>query len=183
MSPEDAADLGATWHPGCPVPPGQLSRILLAYWGFDNQAHEGRIVVATSAVPAVEKVFGALYAERFPIRSMRPVSDFGGSDAASTAADNTAGFNCREAVAPGPPRWSQHAYGLAIDVNTVENPYLEGGQVQPPDATAFVDRSDVRPGMAEPGGEAVRAFASIGWGWGGTWAGTPDYQHFSSTGH
>ncbi|HEU5001259.1 MAG TPA: M15 family metallopeptidase [Actinomycetota bacterium] len=183
VSQEDASDLGATWHAGCPVAPDQLSGITLTYWGFDNQPHEGRIVVATSVVPAVETVFRTLYGERFPIRSMRPVSDYGGSDPASTAADNTAGFNCRDAVAAGPPTWSEHAYGLAIDVNTVENPYLEGGQVQPPNATAYVNRSDVRPGMAVPGGELVRAFASIGWGWGGNWAGTPDYQHFSSTGH
>lgn len=182
-SPESAADLAATWHDGCPVAPDQLSQIHMTYWGFDQQAHEGSLVVAASVVPAVETVFRTLYAERFPIRQMQPVSAYGGSDPASTAADNTAGFNCRDAVATGPAHWSEHAYGLAIDMNTVENPYIEGGQVQPPNATAYVNRSDVRAGMAVPGGELVKAFAAIGWGWGGTWAGTPDYQHFSSTGH
>ena len=97
-------------------------------------------------------------------------------------ADNTSGFNCRYAVAPGAPQWSAHAYGQAIDVNTVENPYLEGGLVQPAAGAAYLDRSDSRPGMAVDGGPLVAAFASVGWQWGGRWAGTPDYQHFSKTG-
>ncbi|HXX89824.1 MAG TPA: M15 family metallopeptidase [Acidimicrobiales bacterium] len=177
-----AADLGASWHPGCPVGPQDLSLLQMSYWGFDDQPHTGSMVVATSVTQAVLQVFSTLYAERFPIRQMVPISQYGGSDPASTAADNTAGFNCRYAVAPGPPQWSAHAYGIAIDVDTVENPYIEGGQVLPPDATAYADRSDVRPGMAVPGGQLVEAFAAVGWQWGGRWTGSPDYQHFSANG-
>ncbi len=154
----------------------------LTYWGFDDRPHIGRIVVAAPVSTQVVSVFRLLYAARFPIRSMQPADTFGGSDPASMAADNTSGFNCRNAVAPGPPKWSAHAYGTAIDVNTVENPYVEGGAVQPPNAGAFVDRGRVRPGMAEPGGVLNRAFASIGWQWGGRWTGAPDYQHFSASG-
>src|SRR5262249_47471411 len=101
---------------------------------------------------------------------------------ASMAADNTSAFNCRFAVATGPKHWSAHAYGEAIDVNTIENPYREGGSVLPPAGRRYLDRSDVRPGMAVPGGVLVQAFASVGWLWGGRWTGSPDYQHFSSTG-
>jgi D-alanyl-D-alanine carboxypeptidase len=97
-------------------------------------------------------------------------------------ADNTSAFNCRYAMAPGPRRWSAHAYGKAIDVNPVENPYVSGGRVSPPAGEAFRNRLRVRPGMAVPGGVLVRAFDSIGWSWGGRWSGTPDYQHFSATG-
>ena len=78
------------------------------------------------------------------------------------AADNTAGFNCRTRWRAGPPHWSVHAYGEAIDVNTVENPYIEGGQVHPPTGAAYIDRSDIRPGMAYPGGQLVAAFAAVG---------------------
>jgi len=99
------------------------------------------------------------------------------------AADNTSGFNCRRAVAPGPPQWSMHAYGLAIDVNTVQNPYIEAGAgVHPSAGAAYINRSDIRPGMAYPGGILVSAFRSVGWGWGGYWARSPDYQHFSVNG-
>ena len=177
-----AAELGASYHPGCPVAPDQLRQVTLVYWGFDNAPHTGRIVVNAAVVPAVVGVFKTLYAERFPIRRMQPVSDFGGSDDASMAADNTSAFNCRNAVAAGPPRWSVHAYGEAIDVNTVENPYLEGENVLPPEGAAYAVRTPYRPGMAVPGGELVKAFAAAGWYWGGRWSDAPDYQHFSSTG-
>jgi hypothetical protein len=176
-----AADLGASWHAGCPVAPAQLRQISLSYWGFDGLPHTGSIVVNAAVVPAVIKVFATLYAEHFPIRRMEPVSNFGGSDDASMAVDNTSGFNCRNAVAPGPPQWSAHAYGKAIDVNTVENPYLEGGKVLPPQGAAFAKRTPYRAGMAVTGGQLVQAFAAVGWYWGGRWN-SPDYQHFSSTG-
>jgi hypothetical protein len=75
-----------------------------------------------------------------------------------------------------------HAYGEAIDINTVENPYVVGAGVMPPSGRAYLNRSRVRPGMAVEGGVLVRAFARVGWGWGGRWSGTKDYQHFSTTG-
>jgi hypothetical protein len=113
---------------------------------------------------------------------MRSIDAYVGNDERSLAADNTAAFNCRYAVGPGSKRWSTHAYGLAIDVNPVENPYLESGRVHPRAGRAYLDRSNLRPGMAVRGGLLVSAFASVGWTWGGRWAGTPDYQHFSATG-
>jgi D-alanyl-D-alanine carboxypeptidase len=176
------ADLRYSWRPGCPVPPSQLRRVRLTFRGFDGRAHTGSIVVAARAVPAVEAVFRRLYAARFPIRRMRPIDAYGGSDPRSMAADNTSGFNCRYAVAAGPKRWSVHAYGQAIDVNPVENPYIEGGRVRPAAGKRFLDRRRVRPGMAYVGGTLVRAFAAAGWQWGGRWAGTPDWQHFSASG-
>ena len=127
-------------------------------------------------------MFARLYAARFPIRRMEPVDAFGGSDDRSMAADNTSAFNCRTAVAPGPRRWSAHAYGEAIDVDPVENPYLVDGRVLPPAGRRYLDRSRVRPGMAVPGGTLVSAFAAVGWQWGGRWTGSPDTQHFSATG-
>jgi hypothetical protein len=181
--PLTPADVPFSWRPGCPVPPGQLRAIDLSYAGFDGRAHTGEIIVNAAVVHQVIEVFSLLYRARFPIARMEPVDAFGGSDPRSMAADNTSGFNCRYAVAAGPPQWSMHAYGLAIDVNTVQNPYVEAGAgVQPPAGAAYVDRSDIRPGMAYPGGVLVWAFSSVGWGWGGNWAGSPDYQHFSVNG-
>ncbi len=133
-------------------------------------------------VPEVEQVFRALYLAAFPLRSLRPESDFSGSDPASMAADNSSGFNCRLAVSTGPATWSVHAYGEAIDVNPVENPYLFKGSADPPDGQPFLDRTKVRPGMAVRGGVLVSSFASVGWYWGGRWTASPDYQHFSATG-
>jgi hypothetical protein len=177
-----ARELGASWHAGCPVGPAQLRLVRLSYWGFDSRAHTGGLVVNRTVVPAVERAFRTLYDARFPIRRMRPIALYGGSDDRSMAADNTSAFNCRPVVAPGPRRWSVHAYGEAVDVNTVENPYVEGGHVLPAAGRPYLDRSRVRPGMAVPGGTLVDAFAAVGWQWGGRWTGSPDYQHFSSTG-
>ncbi len=166
------------------MPPGELRAIRLSFVGFDRAAHTGEIIVNASVVAQVIRVFSALYRARFPVMRMEPVDVFHGSDPRSMAADNTSGFNCRRAVAPGPPQWSMHAYGLAIDVNTVQNPYVEAGRgVEPRAGAAYVNRSDIRPGMAYPAGVLVSAFRSIGWGWGGYWTGSPDYQHFSANGH
>src|SRR3954454_16605030 len=178
----DRGDLRYSWRPGCPVPPSQLRRVRLTFRGFDGRAHTGSIVVAARAVPAVEAVFRRLYAARFPIRRMRPIDAYGGSDPRSMAADNTSAFNCRYAVAPGPKRWSVHAYGLAIDVDPVENPYVLNGRVHPRAGRAYLNRSRIRPGMAYRGGLLVNAFAAVGWQWGGRWTASPDYQHFSATG-
>jgi hypothetical protein len=175
------AELPYSYRAGCPVGPDQLRRLSLSYWGFDQAPHVGTMIVNLAVTQDIIKVFATLYAERFPIRQMQPVDAFKGSDPGSMAADNTSGFNCRNAVAPGPPQWSVHAFGEAVDVNTVENPYVEGGVVQPPAGSAYLNRTVVRPGMAVPAGPLVQAFASVGWLWGGRWS-SPDYQHFSKTG-
>ncbi|MDQ1724322.1 MAG: hypothetical protein QOG52_1350 [Frankiaceae bacterium] len=176
-----AADLPHSWRRGCPVAPSALRALTLRFYGFDGHSHLGVLVVAASSVTNVVAVFRQLYAQRFPVRRMIPVDAYGGSDDRSVAADNTAGFNCRKAVTTGPASWSMHAYGLAIDIDPVENPYIEGGRVIPPAGSAFVNRSRVRPGMARPGSTVVSAFARRGWKWGGTWS-DPDYQHFSTNG-
>jgi len=175
-----AAQLPYSWRSGCPVTPAQLRRVRLTYWGFDREAHSGSLDVHAGSVQDIVQAFRRLYAARFPIRRMKPVDAYGGNDDRSMAADNTSAFNCRRI--PGSGAWSAHAYGKAIDVNPVENPYLAGGRVQPPAGRAYLDRTKVRRGMAVRGGILVRAFAAIGWPWGGRWRGTPDYQHFSAIG-
>jgi hypothetical protein len=177
-----AADLPYSWHAGCPVAPAQLRRVRIRFRGFDGRAHTGELVVNAMVVTDVQTVFTRLYRARFPIRKMRPIDAYRGSDSASTADDNTSAFNCRYAVASGPKHWSMHAYGEAVDVNTVENPYVFGGVARPAAGRAYANRARVRPGMAVPGGILVEAFRSVGWGWGGDWTGSPDYQHFSVNG-
>jgi hypothetical protein len=105
------------------------------------------------------------------------VSAYGGDDDRSMAADNTSAFNCR--FVGGTTRWSMHAYGEAIDVNPVENPYVRGSAVSPPAGRAYLDRARERKGMAVANGVLVRAFAAVGWKWGASFG---DYQHFSTTG-
>jgi D-alanyl-D-alanine carboxypeptidase-like protein len=182
VAPVTASQLGRSWHPGCPVGPRDLRLVRVSYVGFDGRAHTGALVVHRAVSEDVQTVFRTLYGRSFPIHRMEPISKYDGNDRRSMAADNTSGFNCRYASAPGPKRWSAHAYGQAIDVNTIENPYVQGSYVSPPAGRAYLDRSRYRKGMAVAHGVLVRAFASVGWLWGGRWAGTPDYQHFSRSG-
>jgi hypothetical protein len=171
---------GVSWRPGCPVPLSDLRVLTLTYRGFDGHARTGRLVVHEDYARAVLSAFRRLYEADFPIRRMRLVDDYGGSDFRSIEADNTSAFNCRAAT--GSSRWSEHAYGRAIDVNPIENPYVSGGRTSHPASVAYLDRSRIRPGMAHEGGLLVRAFDAIGWGWGGRWSEPKDYQHFSASG-
>ena len=176
----DAARLGASWRPGCPVGPAELVLLRLTHVGFDDRPRTGELVVARAVAPEVSGVFATLYDERFPVRRMVTVDRFGASDDASMAVDNTSAFNCRAVT--GGSRFSEHSYGTAIDVNPRENPYVTSSQVQPPAGRAFLDRADVRPGMVVEGDVVVRAFDDVGWGWGGRFRSLKDYQHFSESG-
>jgi hypothetical protein len=172
---------GSSWRPGCPVTLDQLRYVRLSYVDFGGRRRTGELVVNADAVAAVRSAFGGLYKHRFPIRRMRLVDDYGASDYASIEADNTSAFNCRRAT--GATRWSQHAYGRAVDVNTIENPYVyANGTTTHTASNPYLNRGDHRRGMAYPGGVLVRAFAHAGWGWGGSWPGPTDYQHFSANG-
>jgi D-alanyl-D-alanine carboxypeptidase len=168
---------GVSWKPGCPVALEDLREIRMRFWGFDAKAHKGSLIVNADIADAVVRVFRKLYDARFPIRRMEPVDVYGGSDDASMAADNTSAFNCRP-VTGTTDRWSNHSYGRAIDINTIENPYVKGSTVLPPAGADYLDRTDVRPGMIVAGDVVTAAFAAEGFGWGGDYASLKDYQHF-----
>ncbi|WP_238017714.1 M15 family metallopeptidase [Dactylosporangium sp. AC04546] len=167
---------GVSWRPGCPVGLDDLRLLTITYVDFAGAEQRGQLVVHQAIAPAVLRVFGKLRAARFPIRSMRLIEAYGGSDDASMAADNTSAFNCR--TVPGTSNLSNHAYGRAIDVNTVENPYLPKGKVMPPAGKDYLDRRNVRPGMIVDGDVVVTAFRAEGFTWGGAWRSGVDYQHF-----
>jgi hypothetical protein len=171
---------GVSWRPGCPVPLRDLRLLRLSYRRFDGGVRTGRLIVHEDVARDVLGVFRNLYAERFPIRRMVPVDAYGGSDFRSIEADNTSAFNCRYVA--GTRRWSEHAYGRAIDVNPIENPYVSGGRTSHRASIRYLDRSWRRAGMAYEGSVLVRAFDAIGWGWGGRWTSVKDYQHFSASG-
>jgi hypothetical protein len=118
----------------------------------------------------------------FPIRRMVPVDTYRGSDFRSIEADNTSAFNCR--FVDGTTRWSNHAFGRAIDVNPIENPYVTGsGTTSHRASRKYIDRSSRRHrAMILRGDKTVRAFRAQGWGWGGNFTGYKDWQHFSADG-
>ena len=170
----------SAWRPGCPVGPADLRMVRVTYRDFAGNDRTGRIVVHEDVAPAVTRIFRSLYRDGVPVRRMEPIEKYKGSDFNSIEADNTSAFNCRKATGSG--RWSNHAYGTAIDINPIENPWVEpGGVVYHKASRPYVKRTP-RPGMAVEGGALVRAFDREGWKWGGRWSGTKDYQHFSNDG-
>jgi hypothetical protein len=174
------------WHKGCPVSLDDLRILSATYRGFDRHSHNGQVVVNKTAAAGLATVFGKLYALHFPIRRMTFKQVYGAK--VPFNGDVTGSFECRQAVpspcsgGSGTGNWSNHAYGLAVDINPQENPYVGCGQSRDPKAQLYRDRSVHRKGMVTR--RVIGAFASIGWGWGGSWTGnTKDYMHFSHNGH
>lgn len=166
------------YHRGCPVAMSRLRLLTVAYVDFQGRPQTGRLVVNASAAWPLYRVFRRLYRIGFRMRRIQPIAPTG---------DDTAAFDCRDAApspCPGTPpthSWSMHAFGLAVDVNPSENPYTGCGVTRDPAARRYLNRSRTLRGMVTH--RVVAAFASIGWGWGGSWAGTQDYMHFSANGH
>lgn len=173
------------WQPGCPVALSDLRVLTVTHRDWAGRPRTGQLIVNKRAARPLARVFRKLYGLPFPIRHLS-------LDAAYSKpprdGDVSGSFECRRAAASPCTRagtttsWSNHAYGLAVDLNPVENPYVGCGQSRDPKAQRYRDRSRHRRGMVTR--HVVAAFASIGWGWGGSWSGnTKDYMHFSTTGH
>jgi hypothetical protein len=165
----------------------QLRVLTVTHWGFDRRVHTGQLIVNRDAAAPLRRVFRRLYELRFPIRRMSLVDAYARRRSHPRDPDNTAAFSCRNAAASPCPgsrpsdHWSMHAYGEAIDINPVENPYVGCGRTRSKASVPYLDRSKLRRGMVTPA--VVQAFRSVGWGWGGDWTSVKDYMHFSASGH
>jgi hypothetical protein len=173
--------IGSSWHRGCPVPIGNLRLLTLDYWGFGGHIRRGHLIVHEDQALRVKRVFRKLFYRGFRIRRMVLIDVYDGSDRRSMAANNTSAFNCR--FVAGTTSWSQHAYGRAIDINPIQNPYVSGSHVSPTAGAPYADRTRHAMGMVHGGDRVVRAFADGDWKWGGYWSPYQDYMHFSRNGH
>lgn len=170
----------SSWHPGCPVAAEDLRYVTVSFWGFDGRAHTGELLVHHRAAAPVVAVFRQLFDARYPIEQL-VIATAADLVAEPTGDGNNSGaFACRDVR--GSTHWSQHAYGLAVDINPFQNPYRKGDLVIPELATSYLERDRDRPGMLHRDSTAVHAFADQGWGWGGGWRSAKDYMHFSENG-
>lgn len=170
----------SSWSEECPVGPDELAYLTMSHYGFDERFHTGEMIVNAAWAERIVEVFRQLHEARFPIEQMRVISAEE-IDAHPTGDWNdTTSFVCRPAVGSG--SWSQHASGLAVDVNPFHNPYVKGDLVLPELASAYTDRDRVKPGMIFEGDVVTTAFAEIGWPWGGHWRTLKDWMHFSESG-
>lgn len=177
-----AADLGPSLRPGCPIEPGELRALTVTYCTFAGETKSGTLIVHDDHVKTIREIMEQLYVIGFPFEQIVPVSEYDGSDVLSMAANNTHAFNGR--VVAGTDVWSEHAYGRAIDINPVQNPWTSKGEYRPSAGRQYGDRTQVVPGMIVADGPVVAAFTAHGWGWGGSgaWGDVYDNHHFSSTG-
>jgi hypothetical protein len=176
----DTVQARSSWVPGCPVGYEELTYLTVSHLGFDGRFHTGEIIVNAAVAQDVVEVFRRLHEARFPIEQMRVIRLDEVDEPPTGDGNITTSFTCRTAV--GSEGWSFHAYGLAIDINPFHNPYAKADLVLPELASAYLDRSDLRPGMIEPGDAVTEAFAEIGWRWGGNWVTLKDWMHFSRDG-
>lgn len=173
---------GKSWHEGCPVPIRNLRLIRVSFRNYGGERHMGKLVAHKDAVDALVYALGSMWRNDVRIHRMYLVDRYGGNDQRSMDDDNTSAFNCR--TVSGTNRWSEHAYGRAIDINPVRNPYVgSDGSVSPDAGRRYTDRTKTAKGMIHDGDSTVRAFRRRGWGWGGNWSSPKDYQHFSASGH
>ncbi|MPZ88209.1 MAG: M15 family peptidase [Nitriliruptorales bacterium] len=170
----------STWSSECPVDVSDLRYLTVTFWGFDDRPHTGELLVHASVAEDLTTVFGRLYEARFPIEEMRVIARRELDAPPTGDGNNTTAFVCRPTT--GGTRWSEHAYGLAADINPFHNPYVKGDLVVPELASAYLDRELERPGMIQAGDPVTEAFAAMGWGWGGAWRSVKDTMHFSHNG-
>ncbi len=187
MTPELASR--TTWKDGCPTGLDDLRHLEVSHWGFDRLNHTGELVVHADHAENLVGVFRKLHEAGYPIEQLGIAgpSDLMDVDPADPAfwptgdGNGSGAFVCRAST--GGRRWSQHAHGLAVDLNPFHNPYIRGAdRLIPERAEAYLDRRNVRTGMIIEGDVVVRAFDAIGWKWGGRWSSLKDYMHFSLTG-
>ena len=150
----------STWQEACPVTLDELRYVTVSFWGFDDTAHTGELIVHRDAADGMVQVFEQMFAARFPIEDMR-VSTMADLDAPNTGDGNTtAAFVCRPTR--GSSRWSEHAFGLAVDVNPFQNPYVRDGGVIPGLASSLPRPHQRATGHARPRRRADRGLRRHG---------------------
>ncbi|MGF7057401.1 M15 family metallopeptidase [Brassicibacter mesophilus] len=167
---------GMSWKTEAPVKLDDLRYIKVTYWGFDDKAHLGELVVHKEVSNEVIEIFKELYEVKFQIDKIKIIDEYNADDNLSMEDNNTSSFCFR--VVAGTNKLSKHSYGLAIDINPIQNPYIKGEVILPAEGETYVDRSNVRKGMIVKDDACYKAFTNRGWAWGGEWKTVKDYQHF-----
>ena len=173
---------GNSWHKGCPVGIQDLRYLRIKYLNFEGETKLGEMIVHKEVANEVADIFEELYTINYPIHKMKLVSDYKGNDWQSIEGDNTSAFNCRNAT--GSVKWSKHSYGKAIDLNSIENPYIsKTGRITHKASEQYRKRLHKYDTYADRAvllkhDKATKIFKKYGWKWGGDWHGMKDYQHF-----
>ncbi len=169
--------VGVSWKENSPVKLEDLAYIKVTYWGFDDIEHVGELIVHEKLAQEVVEIFKELYEARFPIEKIRLIDEYDANDDLSMADNNSSAFCSRE-VTGKKGVFSEHSYGVAIDINPIQNPYVKGDIILPEEGSLYLDRDNIRKGMVTKGDVCYNAFKNRGWTWGGEWNTLKDHQHF-----
>ncbi|HEY3741209.1 MAG TPA: M15 family metallopeptidase [Bryobacteraceae bacterium] len=171
-----AAMTGVSWKPGCPVPLDDLVAVKVKYLGFDGSRHEGTVVVNKRFADDIVHIFADLYGIHFAIHKISPWENYGEDKYAEQ--DITTGYYCEKAD-DAPDQWSSHAYGIAVDINPLENPFRDKHKPWWPKGSAQFAIRDRGRGKVTSESGVVGIFAKYGWAWGGVEKDETDYMHFN----
>ena len=166
----------------CPVPLEDLKLLSIKYLGYDGKDKLGKLLVHKDVSSDVIKIFEELYKIKYPINKMNLISKYNGDDWLSIEDNNTSAFNCR--FVEGTKKWSNHAYGKAIDINPIENPYISRkGHIFHKESLKYKIREHKNNTLKDRAillkeDKAVKIFKKYGWKWGGDYISIKDYQHF-----
>jgi hypothetical protein len=174
---------GNSWKEGCPVHTSNLRYLKLKYKNYENMDMIGELIVHRNIAKNTVNIFRELYNISYPISRMSLVNEFQGNDWKSIEANNTSVLNCRKVA--GTNKWSNHAYGLAIDINPIENPYISRkGKISHKASLKYRKRRHLNRSLSSDkavllgNDKATLIFKKYGWKWGGDWKSIKDYQHF-----
>ena len=172
---------GRSFPEGCTVKREDLRYLRLLHRNADDSICQGEMVCHKSIAQDLVEIFQKLYEAHYPIERMRLIDDYDADDEASMSDNNSSCF-CFRTIA-GSTNLSKHARGLAIDINTLYNPYFkvrEDGSlfIQPATAGAYCERTMDFPYKIDHDDLCFKLFTEAGFDWGGDWITRKDYQHF-----
>ncbi len=167
---------GVSFGKDCTTKRKDLRYLRVLHRGFDGETHIGEIVCNKGIAKDLLYIFRQLYLEEYPIEKILLVDEYGGDDELSMEDNNSSCFNFRPVAGTG--HLSQHAYGRAIDINPLYNPYITSDGFVPVNAGDYVDRSAHNPYKIDRNDLCYQLFDERGFTWGGSWNSVKDYQHF-----
>lgn len=172
---------GRSWPEGCTVRRADLCYLRLSHVDADKKEHVGEMVCNKAIANDLLEIFRELYRQKYPIQHIRLIDDYEADDERAMRDNNTSSF-CYRKIS-GSTKLSKHAMGMAVDINTLYNPYVRTGKdgrriVEPATAVKYVDRRKSFPYKIVKGDLLYRLFLQHGFKWGGSWRTVKDWQHF-----
>lgn len=171
---------GKSFPENCTVKREDLRYLKVLHYNLKGEILTGEMVCNEKIATDMIQIFAELFQKKYPIEKIRLIDDYNADDEQSMRDNNSSCF-CFRTVA-GSNDLSLHALGMAVDINTLYNPYIRIKNskkvIQPSNAEIYCDRSKQFDYKIEPDDDCCKAFKKHGFLWGGDWKAYKDYQHF-----